>query len=111
VRRLRATQERGFLVEAERELAETLMRAGKVTEAEQIAEHAHRTVGRKDVWSHASTLHALGLVRAAQGRPDEAEELLQEALAIVEPTMYQSLADEVRASLAAVRRDVETARI
>jgi class 3 adenylate cyclase/tetratricopeptide (TPR) repeat protein len=111
VRRLRATQERGFLVEAERELAETLVRAGKVTEAEQIAEHAHRTVGRKDVWSHASTLHALGLVRAAQGRPDEAEELLQEALAIVEPTMYQSLADEVRASLAAVRHDVETARI
>jgi tetratricopeptide (TPR) repeat protein len=103
VRRLRATQEQGFLVEAERQLAEALVRGGKLAEAERFAEHAHKTVGREDVWSRASTLHALGLVRAAQGRKDEAESLLRESLAIVEPTMYGLFADEVRASLEAVR--------
>jgi tetratricopeptide (TPR) repeat protein len=103
VSRLRAAQDAAFLVEAERQLAETLVRAGKVDEAERVAENARRTVGQEDVWSRASTLHALGIVRAAQRRTDEAEALLQEALAIVEPTMYRNLTDEVRASLAALR--------
>ena len=103
VSQLRTANEGGFLVEAERQLAETLVRAGKLAEAEQVAEHACRTVGRDDVWSRASTRHALGLVRAGQGRTDEAEALLREALAIVEPTMYRNLTDEVRASLAALR--------
>jgi class 3 adenylate cyclase/tetratricopeptide (TPR) repeat protein len=104
VRRLRGTQERGFLVEAERQLAETLVRAGKLPEADRVAEHAQKTVGREDVWSRASTLHALGLVREAQGRTDEAEALLRESLAIVEPTMYQVFTEQVRRSLDAVRR-------
>jgi len=103
VSRLRAAQDSGFLVEAERQLAEALVRAGKLDEAEQVAEHAHRTVAREDVWSRASTLHALGIVRAAQGRTDDAEKRLREALAVVEPTMYRNLTDEVRASLAALR--------
>ena len=68
IRRLRATQEHGFLVEAERTLAEVLVAQGRVTEAERVAEHARKTVGAQDIWSRASTLHALGLVRAAQGR-------------------------------------------
>ncbi len=103
VRRLRATQEGGYLVEAERGLAEALVAGGKLTEAERVAEHAQRTVGREDVWSRASTLHALGLVRAAQGRTNEAEALLRESLAIVEPTMFRTLTEEVRASIDAVR--------
>jgi class 3 adenylate cyclase/tetratricopeptide (TPR) repeat protein len=103
VSRLRAAQDTGFLVEAERQLAETLVRAGKIAEAERVAEHARRTVGREDIWSRASTLHALGIVRAAQGRTDEAEMLLREALAVVEPTMYRNLTDEVRASLDELR--------
>jgi class 3 adenylate cyclase/ATP/maltotriose-dependent transcriptional regulator MalT len=101
--RLRAAQESGYLVEAERQLAETLVQAGELSEAEQIAERARSAVGRDDVWSRATTRHALALVRAAQGRTREAEELLQEALAIVEPTMYRNLTDEVRASLDAIR--------
>jgi tetratricopeptide (TPR) repeat protein len=103
VSRLRAAQDAAFLVEAERQLAETLVRAGKIDEAERIAEHARRIVGREDVWSRASTLHALGTVRAAQGRTEEAEALLREALEIVEPTMYRNLTDEVRASLDELR--------
>jgi tetratricopeptide (TPR) repeat protein len=50
VRRLRVTQESGFLVEAERRLAEVLLRAGKLPEAERLAEHARQTVGRDDAW-------------------------------------------------------------
>ncbi len=108
VRRLRATKEHGFLVEAERNLAEVLVRRGKLIEAERVAEHAQKTVGREDVWSRASILHALGLVRAAQGRVDEAETLLRESLAILEPTMYRLFADEVRESLDAVRTRAAT---
>ena len=109
VRRLRATQEHGFLVETERRLAEVLVRAGKLAEAERTAEHALKTVGVEDIWSRASTLHALGLVRMAQGRPAEAEALLRDSLAIIESTMYRILADEVRRSLDAVRSDATTA--
>ena len=104
VRRLGATQERGYLVEAERQLAEALVHAGKIDEAERLANHARATVGREDVWSVASTLHAQGLVRAAQGRTTEAESLLTEALTIIEPTMYSLLAETVRESLEALRR-------
>jgi class 3 adenylate cyclase/tetratricopeptide (TPR) repeat protein len=104
VRRLAATYERGFLVEAQRQLAETLLRAGKLAEAERLAEQAQQAVGRDDAWSRASTLHALALVRAAQGRQDDAEALLCESLTIVEPTMYRLLAEEVRASLDALDR-------
>jgi ATP/maltotriose-dependent transcriptional regulator MalT len=103
VSRLRAAKEAGFLVEAERQLAEELVRTGKLAEAEQVAEHARKTVGREDVWSRASTLHALGLVRAAQGRTQEAEALLEEALGIVGPTMYRVLTEQVRTSLAELR--------
>jgi tetratricopeptide (TPR) repeat protein len=109
LRRLRATQDRGFRVEAERQLAEALVAAGKVAEAERLAEHAQKTVGCQDVWSRASTLHALGLVRAAQGRVQEAEALLEKSLAIVEPTMYRLLADEVRESLASIRQSAAAA--
>jgi class 3 adenylate cyclase/tetratricopeptide (TPR) repeat protein len=108
VRRLRGTQEHGFLVETERRLAEVLVRAGKLAEAERTAEHALKTVGLEDLWSRASTLHALGLVRMAQGRPAEAETLLRESLAIVEPTMYRILTDEVRRSLDAVGSSAAT---
>ena len=99
IRRLQATREHGFLVEAERTLAEVLVAEGRVTEAERVAEHARKIVGAQDAWSRASTLHALGLVRAAQGRQEEAEELLRQSLAVLEPTMYKLFAEDVRASL------------
>ena len=99
VRRLGNTQEQGYLVEAQRMLAEALVQAGKLGQAERIAEHARRAVGQDDVWSRASTLHALGVVKAAQGCREDACKLLREALAIVEPTMYKLFTDEVRRSL------------
>ena len=38
IRQLRATKEHGFLVEAERTLAEVLVAQGRITEAERVAE-------------------------------------------------------------------------
>jgi tetratricopeptide (TPR) repeat protein len=103
VRGLRATHEHGFLVEAERQLAETLLERGAVAEAEKLALDVRRRIGRGDVWTLASVRQALGLVRAAQGRREEAEAQLAEALAILEPTMYRRFAASVRDDLAELR--------
>jgi ATP/maltotriose-dependent transcriptional regulator MalT len=100
---LRRTHEQGYLVEAERLLAGVLVRQGKIGEAERIVTAAERRVGRDDVWTRASMLHVSGLVRAAQGRRDEACEALSAALEIIEPTMYTILAKEIRDSLEALR--------
>jgi class 3 adenylate cyclase/tetratricopeptide (TPR) repeat protein len=106
VRRLRATHEHGFLVEAQRQLAEVLLKRGRIAEAERLALSARDEVGRDDVWTRASVCHALGLVRAAQGRIEEAERLLEEGLAVLQPTMYKRFADEVREDLAELREDI-----
>jgi tetratricopeptide (TPR) repeat protein len=99
VRRLRRTHEQGFLVEAERGLAEVLVERGRVDEADRLIAEAQRRVAREDVWTGASILHARGLVQAAHGRRDEAEAAFTAALEIVEPTMYTILTREIRASL------------
>jgi len=109
VRRLRRTHEQGYLVEAERELAETLVTQGKIEEAERLVNEARRRVGRGDVWTKASILHALGMVRAAQGLADEAAAAFEDALGIIEPTMYTVLANEVRESLDSLRSGTPTA--
>jgi class 3 adenylate cyclase/tetratricopeptide (TPR) repeat protein len=103
VRRLRRTHEQGFLVEAERGLAEVLVEQGKVDEADRLIVEAQGRVGREDVWTRASMLHARGLVRAAQKRTDEAEAAFVAALEIIEPTMYTILTREIRASLESLR--------
>ena len=99
VQRLRRTHEQGFLVEAERGLAEVLVELGKVDEADRLVAEAERRVGREDVWTRASLLHARGLVLAAQARHDQAEAAFRAALEIIEPTMYEILAREIRRSL------------
>jgi tetratricopeptide (TPR) repeat protein len=103
VRRLRTTHEQGFLVEAERGLAEVFVALGKVDEADKLVTDAERRVGRDDVWTRASLLHARGLVLAAQGRTEEAESAFRQALEIIEPTMYAILTNEIRRSLDALR--------
>jgi len=52
---------------------------------------AVETVGEHDLSSRATTTMALGLVRAAQGRDDEAEALLLEALEIIESSGFLAL--------------------
>jgi class 3 adenylate cyclase/tetratricopeptide (TPR) repeat protein len=80
IRMLKPLGDRAFLCESQRVLAEILVRRGRVDEAERYALEAMETVGPQDVTSLATTRMALGLVRAAQGRDDEAEGLLREAV-------------------------------
>jgi tetratricopeptide (TPR) repeat protein len=110
-----ANEDHGRLCEAERALAEALLEAGKLDEAEQHALTAHSLVSASDLTSRSATLSTLGLVRAAQGRDEEAERLLREGLALLESTDYRLL--EVAALVALDRflrargRDEEAAEL
>ena len=88
---LRPLEDRGTLCESLRGLADELVAQGKLDEAERVALEAIDTVGPHDVSSQATTSLSLGLVRAAQGRDEEAEALLREALARVDGTGYRSV--------------------
>ncbi len=79
VRLLEPLGDRGYLCESQRILAEILIHQGKLEEAERYALAAVETVGPNDATSLPTTRMALGLVRAAQRRDDEAEALLRSA--------------------------------
>jgi tetratricopeptide (TPR) repeat protein len=79
VRVLTGLGNRGLLCEAQRQLAQVLAAQGKVAEAERYALEARETVGPEDRVSLSTTKMALGVVRAAQGRDEEAEALLRGA--------------------------------
>ncbi|MFL6017057.1 MAG: ATP-binding protein [Gaiellaceae bacterium] len=80
VRTLKHMGDRGHLCEAQRFLAQILVSRGKVDEAERLALQAMETVGPEDQLSVSTTRMALGIVRAAQGRDAEAEQLLTESV-------------------------------
>jgi class 3 adenylate cyclase/tetratricopeptide (TPR) repeat protein len=80
IRILAPLEDRATLCESQRGLAELLLLDGRTDEAERFALAASETVGPQDVTSLSTTTMALGLVRAAQGRDDEAEALLRDAL-------------------------------
>ncbi len=77
---LKKLGDRAYLCEVQRSLAELLVDAGRVDEAERFALEARETVGPQDALSQITTTFALGVVRAAQGRDEEAEQLLVSAL-------------------------------
>jgi tetratricopeptide (TPR) repeat protein len=83
IRLLAPMQERGTLCESQRYLAQLLLEQGRIDEAEKYALAARETVSAEDTVSRATTRVALGQVRAAQGRDEEAETLFAEALEIV----------------------------
>lgn len=97
-------EDRGRLCESERALAEILLERGRVAEAEQYALQAREHVSNHDVTSSVATLRTLALVRSAQGRDDEAESLLREALAIVAGTDCRLLEVGAAAALARLLR-------
>jgi class 3 adenylate cyclase/tetratricopeptide (TPR) repeat protein len=80
VRTLQGLNDRGRLCEAQRSLAEVYVSVGRLEEAERYALQARESVGADDRVSISTTKLSLGIVRAAQGRDPEAEELMQEAL-------------------------------
>jgi class 3 adenylate cyclase/tetratricopeptide (TPR) repeat protein len=94
IRILQTVEDRGTLCEVQRSLAEVLLEQGKIDAAEVYALKAVETVGPQDVSSQASTRKSLALVRAAQGRDDEAEELLRESIEILERSEYTRFLSE-----------------
>lgn len=79
VRTLKGIMDRSRLCEAQRSLAEVYLALGRIDEAERYALEARESVGQEDMVSISTTKLSLGLVRAAQHRDDEAEELMRDA--------------------------------
>jgi class 3 adenylate cyclase len=90
IRILTPLEDRATLCESQRGLAELLLEENRTEEAERLALAAQETVGPHDVTSIASTTTTLGQVRAAQGRDEEAEELLRAAWATISATEHRS---------------------
>ncbi len=105
VRRLLSLQERAKVIEAQRTLAELVLAKGHVEEAERWALSAVETVGMQDSMSRSSVRMVLGLVRAAQGRDDEAELLLRGAIDSLAATDYRNSEPEPLAAYARFLRD------
>jgi class 3 adenylate cyclase/tetratricopeptide (TPR) repeat protein len=80
VRTMKGLNDRARLCEAQRSLAELYVQLGQLDEAERYALQARESVGPDDRVSISTTKLSLGLVRAAQGRDAEAEELMREAI-------------------------------
>jgi class 3 adenylate cyclase/tetratricopeptide (TPR) repeat protein len=89
IRVLQPLEDRATLCESQRGLAELLVELGRIDEAERFALAARETVGPEDATSIATTKAALGLVRAAQGRDEEAEQLFCEALGGLDGTGFR----------------------
>jgi tetratricopeptide (TPR) repeat protein len=94
IRILQPLEDRGTLCEVQRSLAEILLEQGKVDAAEAYALKAIDTVGPQDVSSQSTTHKTLAMVRAAQGRDDEAEALFRESIEILERSEYTRFLSE-----------------
>jgi tetratricopeptide (TPR) repeat protein len=104
IRVLKPLEDRATLCESQRGLAELLVELGRVDEAETYALASRETVGPEDASSIATTTGALALVRAAQGRDEEAEELFREAIAVLERTDFRLHQVELTEKLVAFLR-------
>ena len=116
VRVYAANEDHGHLCEAQRALAEVLLETGRVEEAERHALAAHALVSPHDLTSRSSTTTTLGRVRAAQGRDEEAEQLLRESFAAARRTRTTGCsrwppASRSRGSSARAGRDAEAAEL
>jgi tetratricopeptide (TPR) repeat protein len=80
VRTMKGINDRARLCEAQRSLAEVYVQLGRLEEAERYALQARESVGPDDRVSLSTTRISLGMVRAAQARDGEAEELMSEAV-------------------------------
>jgi class 3 adenylate cyclase/tetratricopeptide (TPR) repeat protein len=86
-----ARGDRGVLPEIQALLACALVEAAKVEEAERFALEARAGAGSDDPSAIVAATAALGHVRAAQERDEEAEELIREALTIAQRSPFTQL--------------------
>ena len=86
-----ARGDRGALPEIQALLACALVEAAKVEEAERFALEARAGAGSDDPSAIVAATAALGHVRAAQERDEEAEELIREALTIAQRSPFTQL--------------------
>ncbi len=105
IRILKPLEDRGTLCESQRGLAQVLVVLKKIDEAERYALEARETVGPHDTISRATTRMALGIIRAAQGRDEEAETLLREAVAVVDGKDLLLIRRELVTALAVFLRE------
>jgi predicted ATPase/class 3 adenylate cyclase len=101
VRILKPLGERGHLCEVQRMLAQVLVERGRIEEAERVALEARQTVGPDDAVSQLTTALALGVVRAAQGRDEQAEHLLRAAAEGLRLTQFRATEPEALRELIA----------
>jgi class 3 adenylate cyclase/tetratricopeptide (TPR) repeat protein len=97
---LKKAGDRAYLCEVQRSLAEVKLEEGKLEEATRLALEARDTVGPQDMISQMTTQFTLGLVRAAQGKDVEAEQLLRDALARAEESPFRLIEREALERLA-----------
>ena len=105
IRLLKPLGDRAHLCESQRGLAELLLQRGRIEEAERFAYDAREVVGPRDVTSRATTAGSLAMVRAAQGRHEEAEALFNEALETLAGTEFRLIEDELLGNFAQFERD------
>ena len=89
---LEAVQEHSRLSNrgAQRRIGTGPVELGEIDEAARIAEEAVATTAKDDLATVASTLMVRGRVREAQGRTEEAEADLREAVAVISKTDYNA---------------------
>jgi len=92
---LKGLGDRAYLCEVQRTLAQLLVRTGSLEEAERLALESRESVGPDDRLSVSTTRLALGVVRAAQGRDVEAEELMRSAVSELEASGMRTAELEV----------------
>ncbi len=105
IRILTPLEDRAALCESQRGLAQLLVAQGRLREAERYALEARATVGMHDNFSRATTRMAQGIVYAAQGRDAEAEELLRDAVAVLDGTDLKRYQVEPLEALAGFLRE------
>jgi tetratricopeptide (TPR) repeat protein len=88
VQDLEAMGETGFLSTAAAYLSDTLLALGKMDEAFRYTEMARATGQEDDFVTQVMWRRTRGVLLSRQGRHDEAETMLRDALAIVEPSDY-----------------------